>query len=422
MRNKLSISFGKGSRFLVKLTLFGPFIVYFLMFSCQIVARSPEIPPPESGPSPTAMIASDARNEGTTATATKTSVEEVKSTQQMLENFIAATPPNRSVESDGHTKAFNYLKARFEEISKNHSNSQVSVHDFVPDVDFAIKSYEKDFQELIASKHKPEEAVYKKWRAFTDRAIEFVGKFRGKVGKNIVLTLYGKRSPLEILYVGAHYDTIKHDHDTLQFDLSGTAPGADDNASGVIALLKAAEHFSKNPVDKTIRFISFDFEEIFFLGSYAFAKDLSAKNDKNEYQTGLLNFEMIGWSKSNVDTKPIMKLYTRTVDKTGFEKDFFLANTFKEYAETANLKIQPRIQKNGFNRSDNWSFWQKNYAAICITQDWEEDFNSANYHTDHDLPANLNYPYMNEIIKAAIGTIQILSTLDEPPDSSEETN
>jgi hypothetical protein len=64
----------------------------------------------------------------------------------------------------------------------------------------------------------------------------------------------------EIILIGAHYDHLGRRHGTYY-------PGADDNASGVVALLEAAEAFATHPLARSLFFVCFDGEEKGLLGS-----------------------------------------------------------------------------------------------------------------------------------------------------------
>ena len=330
------------------------------------------------------------------------SVDE-KSLRTEMESFIAIAKPNRSVGQTGHKAAYEYLKVELQKLG-----GAIYEHHFSPDVDFAIKNYKNDFATMVEGKITRDKPDYKKWKDFTDYSVSFVEKYRGKTGRNLVLEFKGKTLPNEVVYVGAHFDTITHDHTTLRFTPDVATDGADDNASGVAALLAIAKELAKRTNDRTLRFVAFDYEEVFFLGSYALAKDLKegklAWASKSETTAGLFNLEMLGFSQKK--DKPEMKLYTRSHNEKGVSQDMLLAKRFEDAAKHLKSKVQPIILQNGFNRSDNWSFWQNDLPAVCVTQDWEADFNEKNYHTNHDSIANLNFSYLAEITRLTVEVVR----------------
>lgn len=329
-----------------------------------------------------------------------------------LEKFISISRPNRSVGSKGHLAAYEYLKTEFKKI-RDQAGGALYEHGFEPDIDFAVKHYENDFAEQVEGKIPRENPDYRKWKDFTASSIAYVKSYEGKPGKNLVLEIPGTKSPKDVIYIGAHYDTITHDHETLKFTPKQPTDGADDNASGVVALLQMARAVAeKGKPSKTIRFVAFDYEEVFFLGAYALAKDLkSGKMQWSGSQAGQGNFkglyvlEMIGWSSQPPAKKPTFKIYTRTPEGDVGGKDLALAGKVQEAAAASKTQAQAKVFRNGFNRSDHWSFWQKGFPAVCVTQDWEKDFHDKHYHTSQDKVANLNLPYMSEITRAMIQLI-----------------
>jgi acetylornithine deacetylase/succinyl-diaminopimelate desuccinylase-like protein len=83
--------------------------------------------------------------------------------------------------------------------------------------------------------------------------------------KNIMVQIKGNQAADEIVVIGAHYDTVLG------------SPGADDNASGVAALLVLAKLLAKEPLAKTVHFVAFVNEEMPFfytknMGSFQYAK------------------------------------------------------------------------------------------------------------------------------------------------------
>ncbi|MFQ6061309.1 MAG: M28 family peptidase, partial [Thermoplasmata archaeon] len=81
-------------------------------------------------------------------------------------------------------------------------------------------------------------------------------KYHDLEGVNIIATKPGKNIN-QIVVIGAHYDTIDN------------TPGADDNGSGIAALLELARVLGKYSYSKTLVLVAFDMEEIGFAGSKA---------------------------------------------------------------------------------------------------------------------------------------------------------
>ncbi|MDA3953240.1 MAG: M28 family peptidase [Bacteroidales bacterium] len=104
---------------------------------------------------------------------------------------------------------------------------------------------------------------------------------------NVIATQVGETNPDEYVIVGGHADSRSSD---------ATAPGADDNASGVAGVLEIARILSENTYDRTIIYCTFSGEEYGLFGSKYFATDFR-NNDKNII--GYVNLDMIGYKASS---------------------------------------------------------------------------------------------------------------------------
>ncbi len=108
--------------------------------------------------------------------------------------------------------------------------------------------------------------------------------------QNLIGHIRGSTHPDRYMVVSAHYDH-------LGVHKGATYLGADDNASGVAAMLAVAAHFKKHPPRHSIVFAAFDSEELGLRGAKAFMAappvplanialnlnfDMVSRNDKNE--------------------------------------------------------------------------------------------------------------------------------------------
>lgn len=104
---------------------------------------------------------------------------------------------------------------------------------------------------------------------------------------NILAVIEGRRK--EIIVLSAHYDHVGVINNTVY-------NGADDNASGVAALLAFAEYFSKNKPEHRLIFAFFDAEEMGLKGSAHFVKTVDLKSEKIVLN---INMDMISRSEKN---------------------------------------------------------------------------------------------------------------------------
>jgi len=100
----------------------------------------------------------------------------------------------------------------------------------------------------------------------------------------------------EYIVVGAHFDHLGWGTETSLY--RGKIPqihnGADDNASGVSAILSLAEYISRNPLKRSVIFVAFNCEEMGLLGSSYFIKNSPVPTDKIVL---MMNFDMVGRMK-----------------------------------------------------------------------------------------------------------------------------
>ncbi|HRQ38077.1 MAG TPA: M28 family peptidase [Chloroflexota bacterium] len=225
---------------------------------------------------------------------------------------------------------------------------------------------------------------------FTDLglAVEY-HQWSGSTYPNIIATIPGLSNPDEIYILSAHLDDMP----------SGSlAPGADDNASGVVGALIAADIFSQYQWDCTIRFGIWTGEEQGLNGSHAYAQ---RSYNLGEDIAGVLNLDMIAWNTPN-SARDIDIHATSSIPATLAQ-----AQLFVDVIDAYDLNLIPQINPNGTGASDHASFWQYGYPAILGIEDFS-DFNPY-YHTTNDLLANLDLDYFTEFVRASVGSFAHLT-------------
>lgn len=137
------------------------------------------------------------------------------------------------------------------------------------------------------------------------------------VGKNVAGWVQGTRHPEAFIVVIAHYDHLGvRDGQTYY--------GADDNASGVVALLELAEHVSRNPLENSVLFIALDAEEMGLQGARHVVEnppipisqmrmvinmDMVSRNEANElFAAGTYHTPALGVPLGRVATRAPIRL------------------------------------------------------------------------------------------------------------------
>ena len=224
-------------------------------------------------------------------------------------------------------------------------------------------------------------------------------KERGLSLFNIVGYLEGKSKKNEIVVISAHYDHLGvkkgGDEEDVIFN------GANDNASGVTAVLALAEHFSnQNNNERSLLFVAFTAEEMGLLGSNYFGKQINSKNI-----IAGINIEMIG-KESPFGPK--------TAWITGFDRSDF-GRIIQQNLIGSDYKVfpDPYVNFNLFFRSDNASLAKLGVPSHTFsTSPMDKDLD---YHKVSDEAKTLDLFTISETIKAiAAGVKSIISGADSP--------
>ena len=104
-----------------------------------------------------------------------------------------------------------------------------------------------------------------------------------------------------IFIICAHYDTQAVREPNWN-PLTSTAPGANDNGTGVAAMLEIAYLLSRYEYEHEIRFIAFGGEELGFFGSRHYVREVSVTGRNGEIEpvrekiVGVFNLDMLGFN------------------------------------------------------------------------------------------------------------------------------
>lgn len=202
---------------------------------------------------------------------------------------------------------------------------------------------------------------------------------------NVIAEIPGEVSPDSIVIICAHLDDMPY---------STVAPGADDNASGSVGVLIAADIMSQYTWRYTLRFALWTGEEQGLYGSYYYAE---SSYSKGEDIVSVLNLDMIAYNTQA--SQPDIDLHA---DQDGNPGSMELAQLFVDVVSAYNIDLVPDIWTNGLTSSDHSSFWDHGYTAILAIEDWD-DF-TPYYHSQSDLLQTLNMGFYVEFVKASVGT------------------
>ncbi len=212
--------------------------------------------------------------------------------------------------------------------------------------------------------------------------------------RNVVAKLSGETD--DIIVIGAHYDSV------------AGSPGANDNASGVAALLELAALNAGERFHRTVHFVAFANEELPHggtdaMGSLAYA-DRATQN--GEKITAMISLETIGYytdeSHSQNYPAPLTWLYPDTGNFVAFignlrSRQLVRAAiaSFRSHATIASEGIAAPELLRDIGRSDHASFWRHGYPAIMVTD--TAPFRYPYYHTPQDTPDKIDFPRLARV-------------------------
>jgi hypothetical protein len=230
----------------------------------------------------------------------------------------------------------------------------------------------------------------------------------GRACHNIEAEIRGARP--EILLIGAHYDSVLG------------APGANDNGSGVAAMLALARRFAGKPAQHTLRFVAFVNEEPpYFLtgqmGSFVYAGRCKAHGDRI---SAMISLETIGYFSDapHSQTYPAPGLgvfYPSIGNFIGFVSNVpsrhLLRRAIALFRKHANIPSEGAALPAfipGVSWSDQWSFWRHGYPGIMITD--TAPFRYPHYHSATDTPDKLDYDRFALVVS---GMEKVIEELDK---------
>ena len=237
--------------------------------------------------------------------------------------------------------------------------------------------------------------------------------FRGERFRNVVGRRPGAEPAAKRLLLGAHFDSVPG------------SPGADDNASGVAALLEAARLLAGDELRRTLEVVGFNLEEPqegvqkHRIGSLAYARQ--AAEAGVEY-AGCLVFEMVGYTDPTPGSQGApWLLFWKDVPSTGTFlaavgnwKARRLLAAVREGAERSAPGLRVVSHRTPFRGwllpvtrlSDHARFWDEGYPAAMLTD--TAFLRNPHYHQRSDRPETLDYGFLARTTATAVEAVRLL--------------
>jgi Zn-dependent M28 family amino/carboxypeptidase len=233
---------------------------------------------------------------------------------------------------------------------------------------------------------------------------EYVVGAKSKVA-NIEASKNGSSRADEVIVIGAHYDSVEG------------SPGADDNASGVAALLAIARAVAADRFARTVRFVGFVNEEPPYfwhdeMGSLVYARACKARGDKI---SEMLSLETMGYFSDDEDSQkypfPLGAFYPSEGNFIAFvgntSSRASVRNAIGAFRNAARVPSEGGVYPGflpGIGWSDQWAFWQVGYPGIMITD--TAPFRNPNYHTQNDLPQSMDFDRFAKVVEGVIDVVR----------------
>ncbi len=230
------------------------------------------------------------------------------------------------------------------------------------------------------------EVRYQKWAVRTSGI-----RHRLFRSQNVEAIMRGNSNIRETIVFNAHYDTVKQ------------SPGANDDGSGVVAVLAAANVLRNYEFNRTIKFVQFSGEEVGLLGSREYVEEIY---DKNEDVYVEFNADMIGYAETATGG--------RNTSITPTEDAKWMIDEIKEvnqlYGINLNIKdrwkLDPDAERGG---SDYYYFVQKGYEAIAF---WQDEHNPDYWHTPEDTIEHINFSYLTNMTRLIVASIAHIADIE----------
>lgn len=221
---------------------------------------------------------------------------------------------------------------------------------------------------------------------------------QGRTYKNLIVR-YGPETAPRVV-VGAHYD------------VAGSGPGADDNASGVAGLIELVRLVGQRrpPLGYRFEFVAYTLEEPPHFGETTMGSAVHARTLRNEGAPVrlMMSLEMIGYFSDQPGSQrmppapfrrgsfPNTGNFIAVIGRTGGEDPTaFVAQAMRAGSDIPVEPVNASMVLAGL--SDQLNYWRQGYPGVMITD--TSFFRNPHYHKATDTPDRLDYTRMAEVVE-----------------------
>lgn len=216
---------------------------------------------------------------------------------------------------------------------------------------------------------------------------------------NLIAEKKGTQRPNEIVMVGAHYDAFYS--------------GADDNSTGVAAVLEIARILASREFPRTLRFVGFDLEEFGLVGSIRYANTEAA----GDTIVGAIVFDCIGYRSDKPNSQkslpgfpaPSAGNFLAVIGNGASSRlsdDAWLVQKRLGVVEVRGIDapgISDSLVSGNLNRSDHTPFWLQGKPALFLTD--TANFRNPHYHEPSDRVETLDPAFLKGVTQVSAALI-----------------
>jgi len=267
------------------------------------------------------------------------------------------------------------------DVGKQSLSSRGEIIEMIEQIDEELVFYYHDrlmdFQPRYTGTITCELAAYYIYHEFKEMGLEVEfheWKYAGFQSRNVIATLEGTDPASNAVFImSAHYDTVE------------VSPGANDDGSGVAAIMAAAKIMSQYSFNHTIKFIAFSGEEVGTYGSFLYAKKAYNRGDNI---VAVLNADMVGYADT-VEGGKIIRFFHP--ERSTWIADYAIT-IGEKYLDLIDLSVESLPNYMG---ADHQAFVYYGYDGVWIAH--HDGYQWG--HSPEDTPDHINWTYQVKATK-----------------------
>ncbi len=233
-----------------------------------------------------------------------------------------------------------------------------------------------------------------------------------RTSRNLWVDIEGKTTPEEVLLIAAHYDAVVG------------SPGADDNGTGVAAVLELARVLRGEEMDRTVRLMFTTAEEVGLVGARRYVAEYVERSpaEGEERIVGMISLDMLGYFSDEPGSQQLPEALPRALRITDTGNFIGMAAILPHAAFHVPLAEAMMDSAPGLKvistgiipfplpdmaRSDHAPFWAKGVPAVLLSD--TANFRNPHYHQSSDTIETLDFERFTLVVRGVAGAVHTLA-------------